>query len=566
MTWRTLFLLGILGVCFAAPSALAAEESPVRADAENAEEPASDPGAGPDSGESSPIAQPAEPFVLPDVLDLHAARQLAIASNPSLKAAEARVKQGKARLWQARSAWFPQIDVSATASKTWLAERDYSAARDAASGAVWGPVYRGAQQALAGGAQASVQSLASFWTSGLSGTPLLDSIVTRRQVLGGIAQSVSMSSFTAAEARRSIDDSVQNYRVSLTASWLLFNGFERKFVAAQARFGWKETQEARKEAARLLLSAVTETYYSAQLAREGIGITEADKAFNERLLKEAKARRAVGTGSLSEELNFQVARNAAQAELIRARLSYHQALIGLAELMALPASIYPGSIELAPLDVSSPDLLEEPDEPALLARANGGRPEVALGEYTVKRAEAGVGASRAAFYPTVAAQISRDATRSNSANADPTRSNNIEFREEDFSTTVGLNLSYSLFAGGRDLARLREAKAYREEAERSLEQTTLSVTGDVRNAVADLSAAQELLSLENENAQYVQKNRDLVDRGYSEGVLSLVRLNEAQRDLVAAQASLALARVSLLRAWERVRIATGEILAAYGED
>jgi outer membrane protein TolC len=41
---------------------------------------------------------------------------------------------------------------------------------------------------------------------------------------------------------------------------------------------------------------------------------------------------------------------------------------------------------------------------------------------------------------------------------------------------------------------------------------------------------------------------------------SLVRLNEAQRDLIAAQVRLASARVALLSAWIDVYTATGEIL------
>ncbi len=35
-------------------------------------------------------------------------------------------------------------------------------------------------------------------------------------------------------------------------------------------------------------------------------ISRADKAFNERLLKEAQARRRMGAGSLSDELNFEI--------------------------------------------------------------------------------------------------------------------------------------------------------------------------------------------------------------------------------------------------------------------
>lgn len=60
----------------------------------------------------------------------------------------------------------------------------------------------------------------------------------------------------------------------------------------------------------------------------------------------------------------------------------------------------------------------------------------------------------------------------------------------------------------------------------------------------------------------MQQNRDLVEKEFAAGQGSLVRLNEAQRDLVTAQARLALALVSLRLTWHNLRTSTGEILAS----
>jgi len=62
----------------------------------------------------------------------------------------------------------------------------------------------------------------------------------------------------------------------------------------------------------------------------------------------------------------------------------------------------------------------------------------------------------------------------------------------------------------------------------------------------------------------VEKNRDLVENEYMAGQVSLVRLNEAQRDLIQQQGRLALARVALRQAWHDLRVATGEILEELG--
>ena len=81
-----------------------------------------------------------------------------------------------------------------------------------------------------------------------------------------------------------------------------------------------------------------------------------------------------------------------------------------------------------------------------------------------------------------------------------------------------------------------------------------------------LEGAQKQLWLQRANAVLVEKNRDLVEKEYRAGSTSLVRLNEAQRDLVSAQGQLALARISLRQAWYDLWTATGAILERVPEE
>ena len=78
------------------------------------------------------------------------------------------------------------------------------------------------------------------------------------------------------------------------------------------------------------------------------------------------------------------------------------------------------------------------------------------------------------------------------------------------------------------------------EAQSSLENTKINVKAAVASDVATLISAQEQLALQRSNATLVQQVRDLVEKEYAAGQASLVRLNEAQRDLVAAHGNLAL--------------------------
>ena len=101
-----------------------------------------------------------------------------------------------------------------------------------------------------------------------------------------------------------------------------------------------------------------------------------------------------------------------------------------------------------------------------------------------------------------------------------------------------------------------------QEAQSSLENTKINLKAEVASAVATLISAQEQLALQRSNAKLVQQVRDLVEKEYAAGQASLVRLNEAQRDLVAAQGNLALSLVSMRQAWENLRADTGEILSS----
>jgi outer membrane protein len=85
----------------------------------------------------------------------------------------------------------------------------------------------------------------------------------------------------------------------------------------------------------------------------------------------------------------------------------------------------------------------------------------------------------------------------------------------------------------------------------------------VQTTIEMVLSAQKQLLLQRTNAELVQKNRDLVEKEYKAGVGSLVRLNEAQRDLTAAQVRLALAQTAVHRAWYDLWSATGQILTKF---
>jgi outer membrane protein TolC len=352
-----------------------------------------------------------------------------------------------------------------------------------------------------------------------------------------------------------IADPEDVYRANLTAGWEVFTGFRRRFENARARFGEEASRSALDEARRLLLFSVARAFYEAQLAREDITIAKADEAFNLRQAEEARARRRAGTGSLSDVLNFEIQVNAARSALNDADRAFAVSRIALASIMGLPEGRLPMGLDLAPLtEPSSEDLLPPDDEP-LIRFAEAHRPDILESGFRLQEAEAGIGVARSEYYPTLSLEASADGYRENSA----------RFGQDDFGNSVGLFMNYNLFSGGATRARVAEARYAKREAERLDEAVRVDAFSEVHEAIANVVASQKELALQRENAVLVQRNRDLVEKGYAAGQESLVRLNEAQRDLISAQARLALARVALQQSWEGLDAATAANLGdAYG--
>ena len=415
-----------------------------------------------------------------NVLDLETAREIALAGNPTLAAANERVQQARQRVMQARSSYWPRLDATGGVTRVMLSENDYLA----------GPALVGAE------------------------------------------------------------DNSNTYRTGLSATWTLFNGFEREFSNLSARYGQEGSKEAYRDILRLLLFSVASSYYNAQLANENITIAEANKAFNERQLKEAKAKYKVGSGSLSDVLNFEVRINSAKAELIRARQSYEVALYGLAALMGIPDTRMPSHIELKKIEKETDDELTLPEIDLIIDYALKNRPDAIQMNYLFKQEEANVGSARAGFFPSI----------NLSGSIDGDRVDDRGLEHEDFGKSIALSMSYNLFSGGFTRAKLHEAKSRKKEVQNNIASLELNIRSEVESALVRLKSAQEQLLLQRSNAELVERTRDLVEKEYKAGQASLVRLNEAQRDLVTAQSSLALSLASLRQAWENLKASTAQIL------
>jgi len=277
------------------------------------------------------------------------------------------------------------------------------------------------------------QSKSSWW-------PRVDVISSSSHVsLSDNEHERSLQTASAFDPQTTIDDPEDIYSVSITAGWIVFNGFKRWFANASARYGAEESRDALMDAKRLLISSVGFGYHSAQLDRENIKIAEADEKFNQRQVREAEARYRVGTGSLSDILNFKVQVNSARSERIRFKREHEISMYALAALLGVPGAAFPPDLELSWLEAETPEEVSLPEAGPLIAYAVGHRPDVLQDKSSVKQAEFAVGVARAGFFPTLTLSGAFEGGRTNSG----------RFESDDFGSSISLNLKYNLFAGDR---------------------------------------------------------------------------------------------------------------------
>jgi outer membrane protein TolC len=422
------------------------------------------------------------------ILDLQTAQWIALAENANFAASTARIGQAFAQKEQAHAAYWPTINVSMAASH-------YNMSNS-----------------------------------------LFEQQLQSARLVNPLAE---------------IDDPVENYSFNFSISYVLFDGFLSKHQFLAAKMGHEITKVQHQNAKRLLLQQVANLFFRSQLARENVAIAQANIDFYKQKLKEAQARQDIGSGSLSDSLNFQVQLNSAKTTLIQTREIYQLALLEMADALGIPN--FSKSIDLAKLEAEMSEELETPDVQQYIDQAFENRPDVLLYDKMIKQAKVQEKASMAYNYPflKVSAVYQGD------------RTDNYQWQDDDFGNTVTANLTYPIFSGGYYQAKTKQARYRIKETENNWQYISKKIDTQVRQAITSVKAAQAQLTLQQDNAKLVKQNRDLVEKEYAAGQNSLVRLNEAQRDLITARSRLAAALVSLHQAWQNLLAATGEILLAF---
>lgn len=362
--------------------------------------------------------------------------------------------------------------------------------------------------------------------------------------------------------RTAQSDRSRNFSTStgFQATWLAFDGFYREFALKIAELGFENQVFLTEDDCRILLRAVAFAYNDVLLAKENMRIADEDMVFQEKNLADTIIKLEAGAVAKSSKLNFQILSNVAAGNKIIAEAQYENALYALAVLMGYPEGTLPSRITFPPIKSEFVDDL--PGVDIYLDNALRYRPDLLAFREQLEISRYELYQTYSAFSPTVTATIGY--------NFNTTRSRSYTKRQQSSNSGYnnsnlyyGLSANWTIFNGFIRYNAVREYQARYSSAKYLVADQWLTVVQEVRSAHTNYLQSVKQARLYEKTLEYTTEQRKLVEEEYRLGGAELTRLNEAQRDLIDAQTTLAGAYINVQNALSQLEASAAMNVARY---
>ena len=205
----------------------------------------------------------------------------------------------------------------------------------------------------------------------------------------------------------------------------------------------------------------------------------------------------------------------------------------------------------------SPDGEILSDLSVYLDTALANRPDLKAYREALEVSKYNYWSSICAFGPTVSlsANIGYDVgqtrTKNYSGGADYTN------KYETFTFSYGATASWEIFSGGKTFFNMRSQQASMLQSDYTMANTWISIITEVRTAYDGYLTCLKQVKISQKSLELYRKIRDLVAEEYQAGNTELTRLNEAQRDFVSAETTLATYVINMHNAKAQLQAAVG---------
>jgi outer membrane protein len=324
-------------------------------------------------------------------------------------------------------------------------------------------------------------------------------------------------------------------------NWVAYTQSELAVAQAEAQFGLAKQE---------LIVRAAQAYFDVLLAQDTLAVSRAQKVAIAEQLESAKRNFEVGTATITDTHEAQARYDLTSAQEIAAdndltvKRQVLRSVIGK-EPEGLK-NIKPG-VQLArpqPDDISK-----------WVEMAETGSASVQIYQALFEIATREVEKQRAGHYPT----LDLVATRGRSS---ATNSTTLGVGSDSNASTIGLQMSIPIFAGGAVMSKDREAVALKEKAGADLENARRAAALNARQAYLGVSSGLAQVKAYEAALTSSQSALDSNKLGYEVGVRINIDVLNAQSQLFDTRQKLAKARLDTLAALLKLKASAGSL----GED
>jgi outer membrane protein TolC len=336
------------------------------------------------------------------------------------------------------------------------------------------------------------------------------------------------------------------YRTRAALGLPLYTGGRVEGGIASAREQQSAAGEDVKAGEADLVLETTTSFWSLVTARESERVLAEALAGYEAHLADARNRLELGLAARNELLAVQVERDRAELSRIAAANAAAVAEADLRRLVGLPpaARVEP-VVEPASGDAAAPDEVE-----ALVARALAARPELKALRSRAAATDASARVARASGLPQARLEAGYDYASPNTRILPLTDAWKGTW-------SVGVQLSWAAFDGGRAQAASAQARAQAEALRHQLTDLEARVRLEVASRVLDLATARASRQVAEQGLLAARENLRVSQDRYREGLV-------ASAELLDAETALLRAGLDLTEAEARLRLAAARLERAVG--
>lgn len=322
-----------------------------------------------------------------------------------------------------------------------------------------------------------------------------------------------------------LSGSNDTYSAGVSTAWQVFTGGQRGANRRQTR-AQSSAAEAQLTAQRATAVLEVQRSFYEVLRAEGLDAVARSRIERAKQNVDAAERRlAVGSATRSDVLRSRLELTTARESLLSAETQHRTAALALGRLIGED-----GPVGAKPLDDLSPKALVLTDD-ALADEISARAPSVLAAEADLRASEAGVGAAKAEYLPSVRLSAGYDWF-----NQDPALTGGRT------SWSVRLGLSYPIFDGFLREERVVRARTQASVAQTQLADTRRAVRSSVGQSLSQLRLATERITFAQESVEVAREDVKVQQERYRLGATTLLELLTSQESLVQAEINLVAAR------------------------